>query len=76
MANIAHWRDVPKVATLMVSAKPITLWNGSVGVIRAGLGPDATSPWNKIAQIEKTMTKVCNNKMTFQFSENQTKWAA
>ena len=63
MANIAHWRDVPKVATLMVSAKPITLWNGSVGVIRAGLGPDATSPWNKIAQIEKTMTKVRNNKI-------------
>lgn len=75
MANIAHWRDVPKVATLMVSAKPITLWNGSVGVIRAGLGPDATSPWNKIAQIEKTMTKVRNNKMTYLFSENQS-WAA
>ena len=58
MANIAHWRDVRKVATLMVSAKPITLWNGSVGVIQAGLAPDATFPWNKIAQIEKTMTKV------------------
>jgi hypothetical protein len=58
MANIAHWRDVPKVATLMVSAKPITLWNGSVGVIQAGLVLDATSPWNKIAQIEKTMIKM------------------
>ena len=58
MANIALWRDVRKVATLMVSAKPITLWNGSAGVIRAGLGLDVTSPWNKIAQIEKTMTKV------------------
>ncbi len=60
MANIAHWRDVRKVATLMASAKPITLWNGSAGVIRAGLGLDVTSPWNKIAQIEKTMTKVRN----------------
>lgn len=58
MANIAHWRDVRKVATLMASAKPITLWNGSAGVIRAGLGLDVTSPWNKIAQIEKTMTKM------------------
>ena len=61
MASIAHWKDVRKVAMVTVSAKPITLWNGSVGAIRVGLEPDATSPWSKIAQTERTMIRVCNN---------------
>ena len=58
MESTVPWRAAPATATPTASARPITTWSGSVGASLDGSGPDVISTWNKIAQIEKTTTKV------------------
>lgn len=56
--SIALWKDVPRVAMVMASAKPIMLWSGNVGAIQAGLGPDVTWRLSRTVPIGRTTTKV------------------
>ena len=64
-ANTAPWRVARATATCTASARPTTTWSGSAGASQDGSAPDATFIWNKIARIERTMTKVLQNTNAF-----------
>lgn len=59
MASIVLWKVVQEVVLDMVSVEYIAKALGNADVTMDGTEKTAVFPWNKIAMMEKTMTKVC-----------------